>query len=194
MAVDIATYRARVGLFNRSKMVSVKTTSFFAVLISTSIILFLIVALHCLLSIAGDIELNPGSPVTVWHCNVRGLNQGKMQALVTDIQGKFDILGITETLLTAASKTNLNLQGYHPIFRKDRSQGNELGGGVALYVSEMLAACRKQQFELPNIETLCVEIVIKHTKVLVCVCYRPPRGYFLGRPSGHIRFHTAYGL
>jgi len=97
-----------------------------------------------------------------------------MQALATEVQGKFDILGITETLLTTASKTLLDLQGYHSIFRRDRSQGNEPGGGVALYVSETLAASRKEEFELPNIETLCAEVVIKHCKVLVCVCYRPP--------------------
>lgn len=99
-----------------------------------------------------------------------------MQSIVTEVQGKFDILGITESLLTATSNTDLYLQGHHPIFRRDRSQGNAIGGGVALYVSDLLhvAACRKQEFDLPNIETLCVEIVIKHVKVLVCVCYRPP--------------------
>ena len=111
----------------------------------------------------------------------------KMQALATEVQGKYDILGITETLLNNSSKTTLNLQGYHPIFRRDRSQGNEPGGGVALYASELVAASRKFVFELPNLETLCRNN--HQTFQGVGVCLLPPaklRGYFLGRPSRHI--------
>ncbi len=131
-------------------------------------------ALFSLLVIAGDIELNPGPPLSLWHSNVRGLNVEKMQALATEVQSKFDIIAITETLLSTASQTTLNLQGYQPILRRDRAQGHEPGGGIALYLSDSLVATRKNLFELPDLETLCVEITIKHHKVLLCVCYRPP--------------------
>lgn len=127
-----------------------------------------------LLVLAGDIEINPGPPISLWHCNVRGLNTEKMEALRTEVQGKFDILAITESLLCGTSQTDLFLQGYLPIFRRDRGQGAAAGGGVALYVSSDLVAVRKQQFELPGLETLCVEITVKKQKLLLCVCYRPP--------------------
>jgi len=155
------------------KFVLVKTNSFFTTLLFLSTSLTILLAYYYLLIIAGDIELNPGPQISLWHCNVRGLNTEKINALTTEVQGQFDMLAITETLLSTASSIDLNLQGYHPIFRRDRAEGNALGGGVALYVSETIPATRKMVFET-DIEILCVEMIIKQSKVLVCVCYRPP--------------------
>ncbi len=77
-------------------------------------------------------------------------------------------------MLNTGSKTDLHLNGYLPIFRRDRHPRSGPGGGVALYVPIHLVASRKDQFEIDGIELLCVELVSNHTKILMCVCYRPP--------------------
>ena len=71
---------------------------------------------------------------------------------------------------------NLDLDGYLPIFRRDRGRGDEPWGGVALYVSNDFVAIRKEQFELDSIELLCVELTVMNCKTILCVslCYRPP--------------------
>lgn len=174
MGIDISVYRARIGLYNAKHYRAGKSDSTTSYVVLTCILLSLLVLLHNLLTIAGDVELNPGPGISLWHCNVRGLNSEKLLAIATEVQHRYNVLAITETLLTNLSKTNLCLDGYHPLFRRDRGQGTAAGGGVALYASNDLVASRKEQFELVGIEILCVELIIKHSKILTCVCYRPP--------------------
>ena len=174
MGVDIALYRVRIGLFNRFKSVSKTVCVMSSVIAFTSTCLIIFMLLQMLLCLSGDVELNPGphlSKVSLWHCNVRGLNTEKIQAITADVSKVYDLLAICKTFLTENSKCDLKLEGYLPMFRKDRTNG---WGGVALYVSEHIVAQRKPEFELPNQEMLCVELTINHNKLITCVCYRPP--------------------
>ena len=83
MDVDMALYRVRRGLFNRFKSVS-KVCVMSSVIAFTSTCLIIFMLLQMLLCLSGDVELNPGphsSKVSLWHCNVRGLNTEKLQAI-----------------------------------------------------------------------------------------------------------------
>lgn len=84
-----------------------------------------------LLLTSGDIELNPGptlsNNISIWLSNVRSLNNSKLLALKADVANEFDIIAITETFLNAESACDLSLDGYYPVYRRDR--GNRIGGG-----------------------------------------------------------------
>ena len=159
MGVDIALYRVRIGLFNRFKSVSKTVCVMSSVIAFTSTCLIIFMILQMLLCLSGDVELNPG------------LNTEKIQAITADVSKVYDVLAICEIFLTENSKCDLKLDGYLPIFRKDRTDG---WVGVALYVSEHIVAQRKPEFELPNQEMLCVELTINNNKLITCVFYRPP--------------------
>ena len=67
--------------------------------------------------------------------------------ILADAANKYDLLGISETVLSPTSTVNLNIPGYLPIIRKDRL-GH--GGGIALYVADACAAKIFHNFELPG--------------------------------------------
>ena len=98
----------------------------------------------------------------------------KLLALKSEIEGHFDLVAVTETLLCNTKTLDLSLDGYLPIFRKDRGQGDVPWGGVALYVNENMIAKRKTEFEINSSEILCIELVTKRKKTVICVCCRPP--------------------
>ena len=103
MGVDIALYRVRIGLFSRFKSVSKTVCVMSSVIAFTSTCLIIFMILQMLLCLSGDVELNPGPhlhKVSLWHCNVSGLNTGKIQAITADVSKVYDLLAICETLLT----------------------------------------------------------------------------------------------
>ena len=57
-----------------------------------------------------------------------GINTEKLQAITADVAKVYDFLAICETFLTENSKCKL--EGYLPIFRKDRA---DVWGGVSIY-------------------------------------------------------------
>ena len=172
MTVDIALYRARIGLLNRYK--HVKSTICFTflpyalrVLLAQLILIVALLLIRC-----GDVEINPGpisSNISLWSSNVRGLNSDLIDCLLADVANKHDLLGICETFLNLTSNVELSIPGYLPIFRKDRLTH---GGGVALYVSDLCIAKRLYNFETPTLEALWVEIKTQTHVLAVCVCYR----------------------
>jgi exonuclease III len=115
--------------------------------------LFTFVLLAC-----GDIELNPG-PTTenvlgILHLNIRSISHklGHLNSFVHD----FDILCFTETHLdNCVSNTNLSLDGFNNIIRKDR---NCFGGGVMIYMSNQIRATRRSEFEPADLECIWIEI------------------------------------
>ena len=170
-------YRARIGLFNRHRYKVHVVSSVFNSILVTSIVLFVMTLVMYLILLCGDVELNPGPQSTclsLWPCNIRGLNTEKLLALKSEIEGHFDLVAVTETLLCNTKTLDLSLNGYLPIFRKDRGQGDVPWGGVALYVNENIIAKRKTEFEINSLEILCIELVTKRKKTVICVCYRPP--------------------
>ena len=177
MGVNLEMYRARIGLFNRHRYKVHVVSSVFNSILVTSIVLSVMTLVMYLILLCGDVELNPGPQSTclsLWHCNIRGLNTEKLLALKSEIEGHFDLVAVTETLLCNTKTLDLSLNGYLPIFRKDRGQGDVPWGGVALYVNENIIAKRKTEFEINSLEILCIELVTKRKKTVICVCYRPP--------------------
>ena len=177
MGVNLEMCRARVGLFNRHRYKVCVVSSVFNSILVTSIVSSVMTLVIYLILLRGDVELNPGPPsscFSLWHCNIRGLNTEKLLALKSEVEGHFDLVAVTETLLCNTKTLDLSLNGYLPIFRKDRGQRDVPWRGVALYVKENIIAKRKTEFEINSSEILCIELVTKREKTVICVCYRPP--------------------
>ena len=68
---------------------------------------------------SGDIEENPGPNFPrICHINIRSLSAVKLLAIKHEIVGKFDIT-LSETFLSMESSTNLEIPGFHLLFRRD---------------------------------------------------------------------------
>ena len=89
-----------------------------------------------------------------------------------DIAPDYDVICLNETNLPHANISDLNLNGFQSIIRKDRN--DRQGGGVGLYVANHLGVTRRQDLKLPGIELLWVVLKAGINKVLLGVCYRPP--------------------
>ena len=102
MGVNLEIYRARIGLFNRHRYKVHVVSSVFNSILATSIVLSVMTLVMYLILLCGDVEPNPGPQSTclsLWHCNIRGLNTEKLLALKSEIEGHFDLVAVTETLL-----------------------------------------------------------------------------------------------
>ena len=110
------------------------------------------------------------------HINIRSLNDDKIDAIKAEIVNEYDIICLTETNLPTARVTNLNLNGFHSLIRKDRT--GKTGGGVGIYVASHLGVTRVYDYEIPNLEALWVKIKAGTNTILICVCYRPPNAKF----------------
>ena len=127
-----------------------------------------------ILLLSGDIEVNPGSMtdnvLDILHLNVRSIRNkiAHLNTLVHD----FDILCFTETHLDSnVCNENLLLDGFHTIFRKDR---NSFGGGVMIYISNLLRVQRRMELEPVGLECVWLEITSRTCNYLLCCVYRPP--------------------
>lgn len=196
MANSIEQYRAAIGsfyfscrclsktatfLFKFSKMYSifkscVITITNAAIRIRDNAVLinFYLQFFIFILMISGDIEVNPG-PMTdnvldIIHLNIRSIRHkiAHLNTLVHD----FDILCFTETHLDdTVSNDSLSLDGFDTIYRKDR---NCYGGGVMIYVSNIIQVHRRSEYEPVGIECLWIEIVNHTCNFFLCCIYRPP--------------------
>ena len=72
------------------------------------------------------------------HCNARSLskNYQNFDMLLSSLQFKCSIIGISETWLNNKSPNLFTVEGYKEI-RKDRLNGR--GGGLVLYISDSLS-------------------------------------------------------
>ena len=77
------------------------------------------VILHLLLCLANDIELNPGPTsgfhdILICHANIRSLkSEGKLLSIKCEFAGKYDIITLSETWLSAGdSSQEFKLPGY----------------------------------------------------------------------------------
>ena len=88
------------------------------------------------------------------------------------IQGKIDILVITETKTDLTSWNQFAMQGYSKPCRFDR---NRNGGSVFIYVREDIPSRELKIHNTPeDIESIFIEINLIKTKWLFCGCYHPP--------------------
>ena len=96
----------------------------------------------------------------------------KLDLLETEMQ-LYDIVVITETWLTPkTSDEDLLISNFSRPYRKDRI--GRPGGGVAIYIKQGLHSVPRSDLINGDIEAICVEIILKNHKLLLCGVYRPP--------------------
>ena len=101
-----------------------------------------------------------------------GNKQDELELLIHE--GKYDLIGITETWWDDSHDWNTAIEGYN-LFKRNRS--NRKGGGVALYVKNTYLCTEIQEEELGSpIESIWVKIkgAKNKTNMAVGVYYRPP--------------------
>ena len=147
--------------------------------------IFLMVILLLLMS-AGDIETNPEpspgqeeySNVSICHINIRSLKPKldgilyKMEMIRHNIALKYNIITLSETWLNDSDDLdNFRIDGYQKPFIQNRVH---TGGGVLCWVADNIAAQRRLDLEVNEIEALWLEVRENVHKFLLCVAYRPP--------------------
>ena len=83
-----------------------------------------------------------------------------------------DILCVNETRLDKSISDNIiKIHGYVCI-RKDR---NRNGGGVSVYIREIINFRSRSELKAESLEAVCIEIIKPNSKPFaVIACYRPP--------------------
>ena len=133
---------------------------------------------HTLLLIAGDIHPNPGPTwhdISICHANIRSIRcPEKVEHIACSLCKSYDIISLSETWLhSTSSSQHLSLPNFQDPFRRDRD--NDSGyGGVLAWVSNNIAAKRRKELEVPNLEVMWLEIRARNNKFLLCIAYRPP--------------------
>ena len=110
------------------------------------------------------------------HINVRSLNSKftSLELLLSNINEKFDIIAISETWFSSDTPHSLfNLDGYSLHYA---SRKNKQGGGVALYISNLLSFHSAKVYCSENIfESIFIEVSVGESRnVLVSCIYRTP--------------------
>ena len=159
--------------------------------------MFLFIIIVSLLVLPGDIELD-ASPDHIKQCkklsicqvNIRSLSRSKLWAVQTSLSNilVYDIITISETHLHPGVNNNVfKLEGYHDIIRRDRD-GH--GGGVAIYIKDIITYKRIFKYETPDLEALWIEINTIEGKILICCCYRPPDNAEFWNSFGSVLYDT----
>ena len=96
------------------------------------------------------------------------------EALGSLVEGKFDILLISETKIDASFPLNqFILKGYSTPFRADR---NSQGGGLIMYVREDIPCKELKMSNLPgDFEAMFIELIICRTKWFLMGGYNPKK-------------------
>lgn len=146
------------------------------------------IAAHILLS--NDVHPNPGPEsesfsitsdahntslftqnLSIIQLNIQSLVP-KLGILETEMQS-YDVLVFTETWLKPdISDDDLHISNFDIPYRNDRT--DRPGGGVAIYVKTGLNCVCRSDLISGNLESLCIEIILKKHKLLLCGIYRPP--------------------
>ena len=124
------------------------------------------------------ISCEQSNHLSLFHLNIRSLQNkvDELSTLLTSLDIKFSVVGITETLLMD-SPVGVEIDGYNFVY-KNRPVNNGSGGGVGLYVSDNLDFRIRTDIyadEAEVMEALFIEIIRPHEKnVIVGIIYRPP--------------------
>ena len=106
--------------------------------------------------------------LNIVHQNTRSI-RNKLEFL-TNLVESFQIACFSKTHLDAdVSSSNLIVEGFGEPFRKDRTRK---GGGILVYLSNLLKYNRRHHLESPIKETIWVEIKLKDINLLLCCLYK----------------------
>ena len=122
-----------------------------------------------------DIHPNPGPNSTdticsldIMHLNARSI-RNKID-FISNLSDSYQILCFSETHLDdSVDSSSLQIDGFDMPLRNDRSQH---GGGVMMYLSNLLSYKRRTDLENQRIETIWTEVKLKSQTVLICCFYR----------------------
>ena len=133
-------------------------------------------------SIMFHVHPNPGpcrSDLSICHVNIRSIrNQSKVDHIACALADKFKIITLSETWLHSTCDTShLLLQNFQQPFRRDR-ENNSGYGGVLAWVANDIAAKRRPDLEVFDLEAMWLEIRLKNNKCLLCVVYKPPNANY----------------
>ncbi len=122
-----------------------------------------------LLTLSGDIELNPG-PI-LFSLNINSL-RNKIVQLHAELADEVNIIALTETKIdNTIPDANVLVPGFNQIFRKDLTINS---GGVCLQLKNEIIGTRMLELEQPDLELLWVKLTYGHSSYIVGVCYRNP--------------------
>ena len=114
---------------------------------------------------------------TVLQLNIRGLlnKQDKLKELLNDIRNdsRVTVAMLVETWLNKQNTNRIKIPGYQFI---GSHRKNKKGGGVGVLISQELQ-CRKRAdlcLNVPNFESLTIEIKTHSDSIFICTVYRPP--------------------
>ena len=119
-----------------------------------------------------NLTLKNNHRLVIGNLNINSISN-KFDNLKLKMQGKIDILVLTETKRNSAFPLNqFAMQGYSKPYRFDR---NRNGGGVFIYVREDIPSRELKIHNTPeDIESIFIEINLIKTRWLFCGCYHPP--------------------
>ena len=109
----------------------------------------------------------------IGNVNINSISN-KFNQLKLFVQGKVDILIVTETKLDSTFPTSqFVIDGYSEPYRFDR---NRNGGGVLIYIREDIPSklLADHKFETHDIEGIFVELNLRKKKRLLFGSYHPP--------------------
>ena len=140
-----------------------------------------------LLSLSGDVQLNPGpalthSNVSLYYMNARSIADNKLTQFNTVFadNSDFDVICLSETWLHAGVFDGEILDdSQFCVHRRDRSQlGSKFkrGGGVLTAVSTRYTSRARGDLESDKCEAVWCEIELNSkSKLLIGCCYLPPK-------------------
>jgi hypothetical protein len=187
MANDVMSWRVAIGIFNSKIGCVVKSFRYastpFAFISDVFIFLFMKLkflssnlksymqssilnleftfVIFLLVVLSGNVEINPGpstdvqtSSLSILHVNIRSI-RNKIE-YIKDNYLDYDILCFTETHLSATINNELlKLDGFSTMYRKDRTNHSS---GLLIYTSNNIISSRLNVLEIPNLDTLWIEI------------------------------------
>lgn len=109
---------------------------------------------------------------TIGQLNIASLTEHIEELRIFINKTPFDVLCINETKLDQTIKNSeVEIYGYDQI-RHDR---NRHGGGIAIYIRNVIPYSERNSLIPDNVEAICLEIKKPNTKpILTSTWYRPP--------------------
>ena len=164
-------------LYNQQRNVFYKSSrSLVQGMVGLSLFIHIGIVLLC----SGDIHPNPGpvvlNDINISHSNIRSLRNysERLDDIRCSLTNQFNIITLSETWLNNSIDTKcLHLNDFQPPYRRDRPD-NSGYGGLLVWVSQQLAAKRRTNLEIAEIEGLWLEIRAHNNKFLLGTFYRPP--------------------